>query len=1253
MFRNIVLLIILTLPVSTFGTESPIFRQISSLDGLSQSWVRAIVQDSTGFLWIGTNDGLNRYNGYEFKVYRNIPGDSTSLGNSSVYELFLDFRGTLWVGTDQGLYLYKPETDGFEFDEHFGLERINDIVLDSKNRQWIATDDGVHLHIKDTCLLFRHKLHDSSSLSNNIVQVVYEDSNGTIWMGTVSGLNCYDESAQQFRHFGRSVGVKILSGDNVWTLLEDSQKRLWIGTSQGGLDCLDLKTGTVDKILKASVLHLHLEENQLLWIGRGGGEGLSLTSLNEYHPGKEIRIQTFKNKPFINTTIGDNSVITIFQDMWGDLWFGTFGGGVNYYSRRTKRFNSFQQGYDLDYSLVENQVNAIYEDDDFIWIGTERGLDRYNKNSGKFDHFKHDPRNIHSIGGDAIYAIHPDSRGNLWFGTWSGGLFKFNHSANNFTPFHNSTTTGGLTNPNVFSIYEDSRNNLWVGTIGGGLNRMNYRTGQFRAYQPIPDNESSIDHNAVNDILETHDGILLVSAIHSLEVFDYESETFTHYRYDPQNPHSHNGGYIICLFEDSKNNIWVGTNQGLEYFDINKGTFQVYTTADGLPNDVIQSIEEDNSGNLWLSTNEGLSKFIRGIDLPAKPEFRNFSIRDGLPTNEFIKRASFSRNREKLLFGSAKGLIFFSPDSITFNPVPPPTVITSFKVLSINESAHDPGENLYHISGKEVHVDLNYRQSDFRIGYAALNYLNPEKNRYRYMLEGYDENWKEAGNLREITYTNIPPGEYAFKVFGSNNDGVWSLEPAIFTIHIKPPWWGTLAFRFFLVIAVVLTIWLIYYLRVNMLIKQRNLLEKNVRIRTEELSEMNTLLEERQEEIVQQNDELSKHRNNLERLIDERTSELREAKNRAEESDRLKSTFLANMSHEIRTPMNAIVGFSALLEDPDVADQDRQRYGSIIRNNSEALLTLINDIIDVSIIEADQLVLTSTYFDVHEVMKELQEFYSRHGKKPIKFIYANDEEQGNFFLFNDLVRFRQIMNNLLNNAEKFTREGSIEFGYENNPDQIKFFVRDTGIGIRKDQRDKIFNYFHKVQPGDTKLYSGTGIGLSITRSLVNLMGGEIWVDSEVDKGSTFYFTLPNKLVQIQPGNRTKPHKESTAPDLTGYQLLVVEDEEFNYELINHLCKPMKAEIQWLKDGKEAVDFFREGKAGPKCIVIMDIKMPVMSGIDALQLIRKIDKKVPVIAVTAYAQAGDRERMLETGFDYYLAKPVQALELFDVLSEIAD
>lgn len=1224
------------------------FKRLSTSEGLSHSWVRVIYQDETGFMWFGTADGLNRYDGDQFRVYRPKVGGN-SMGDINISGILKKSDNELWVCTDLGVYTYNYQDD--ELHPFAPLRSLTALCVSKDKEQnfWFGTNKGLYkLNPKDNKLVsFTYDPNNEQSLSNSYVNAICEDADSNVWIGTKRGLNLYIKKQNLFKRFKPKEITDGVSTNDILSICIDSKNRAWVAYAQDGLFVFSRDNAgnySYEKVFGGKIIKLLIDNRNTLWVGRGSGEGLERMPLDKFVSSKQFQSDRFFNNPLNIKSLSDNSIYSLYQDNRNDLWVGTFGGGINYFSERAKKFNVLSANFNLKPTIRNNLVNGIQEDETYVYLGTEAGLDILRKKDNAISHYDTDPDDPTSLTSNAIYALYLDKHHNLWVGTWAGGLNLFVPKSKSFKHFIADGKPGSISSSNVFSIFEDSRNNLWVGTIGGGLNRYDYKTSTFTQYKHDPNNPLSINDDMVNCIYETSNGKLYVSTYNSLDQFDYKTGTFSHIKHDCNDVSSHFGN-IISMVEDSRKNLWIATNLGLEYYNEKNKTFTSYTTRHGLPDNTIQGILEDSHGNLWISTNHGLSKFNNGVNLPAVPTFHNYTVHDGLSGNEFKKRSAFKNKDGIMYFGSSQGLTYFHPDSIKLNPYPPNVLITGFSILHSIPDMNDKFKEIPYSINFTKKLEISYRNTDFIIRYAALNYLNPQNNLFRYKLDGYDKDWIDAGNLQSATYTNLQPGTYTFMVKASNNDGVWCQTPQTLSIFIRPPWWKTQIFRIFLVLLISILIYAIFQIRIRVLEHQKKLLERVVKSRTIELSNANALLEERQEEITIQNEELASHRNNLAQLVEERTSELEIAKIKAEASDHLKSAFLANMSHEIRTPMNAILGFASFLNNRNLTEQERKSFVDIINNNCNSLLVLIDDILDMSLIESNQLAITKEEFDPTNILKELESFYLLKSNHKVEIKFINSDA---LTLNNDPVRFRQIVSNLLDNAMKYTDAGHIWFGYDVNDGWAHFYVSDTGIGIGAEEKEKIFNHFYKVEHEKVRLYRGTGIGLAICKKMVELMGGSIWVESVVNMGSTFHFTLP---VQPQPMRyRLKEENESIVYNFKGQIIVIAEDEADNYKLLSSILKPYEPEIFWVKNGKEAVEFMQDIASTENVIVLMDIKMPIMDGYEANREIKKHHPNVPVIAVTAYAQASDRQYIEQEKFVGYVAKPINKKTLLDMISK---
>ncbi len=714
---------------------------------------------------------------------------------------------------------------------------------------------------------------------------------------------------------------------------------------------------------------------------------------------------------------------------------------------------------------------------------------------------------------------------------------------------------------------------------------------------------------------------------------------------------------------------WIGTAAGLNKFDEYNKTFIHFGTKDGFPNNTIYSIIPDNDKKFWLSTDNGLCRFD-----PHNNKTINYFESDGLISNEFNSNSFFKGKSGKMYFGSSKGLISFNPEAIIDNPYPAKAVITAIKILN---KYLNPGDiiNNRQILNKEVshtrEIELTHKEYAFTIEFSALHFAAPEKIIYHYKLDHFDKDWiaTDPGH-RWATYSNLPAGIYYFRVKATNNSGKCCADKDIAWLQITviPPFWKSTWFRVLIILLIALGSYLVYLYRIRRLENRELVLEALVKDRTKQIEETNTSLEEKQEEIIiqkesleevnkllkeqqtrilQQNIELDSHRHHLEQMVEERTKELEEAIKKAEESDKLKTAFLANMSHEIRTPMNAIVGFSNLLSQSGFPPVQHEEFIELIKKNSSSLLVLIDDILDLSKIQSNQLILSYKVINLSSFLSDLFQSFNimalPRGNE-LKLELASIGQ--NFDIETDPVRLRQIFSNLIGNAIKFTEKGKVEFGIESfSNKELKFFVKDTGIGIPKEWHDLVFERFYKIEHPAGQYFSGVGLGLAISKSLINLLGGSIWFESDTNEGAEFHFTVPYKKVE---GLNTT-NNDSTSIIFNNEIVLIAEDEDANFKLISLLIQKHGLKVIRAKNGLEALEAVRSN--GNIKAVLMDIKMPVMDGVTSTKLIKEFNREMPVVAQTAYAMQEEKIAYEKAGFDYYIVKPLREQELIETLKRV--
>lgn len=804
------LLLILSLPAPLYAANDNIqFEHITTNQGLSQSCILHILQDSQGFMWFGTQDGLNKYDGYNFTVYKYDELDSHSLSDNFIASIYEDKSGTVWVGTDSGgLNKFDRKTEQFtnytydpDDPNSLGNNRVLSIYEDKLGRLWIGTGGGgLNKFDRETEQFTRytHNSDDPSSLGSDTVFSIYEDKSGTLWIGTSGGgLNKLDGETGQFTHYTHDpANPNSLSNDIVLAIYEDYSSNLWIGTNGGGLNKFDRETGgfihyTHDPANPNSLSHntvSSIAEDQFgnFWLGTSSWYGNSYgTALDIFNP-ETGQFTHYKHDPANPNSLNDNLVPYIFRDRSGIMWIGTGFSGIDKFDSNKRKFRHYIHEPTNSNSLSNNHVISLYEDQSgMVWIGTSGGgLDKFDRETGRFTHHTHDPGNPNSLSDNTVWSVYEDHLGTLWIGTLSRGLDKFDRETGQFTHYtHDPNNPNSLSDNSVTSIYEDRFGTLWIGTFSGGLNKFERETGQFTQYTHDQNNPNSLSDNNVWSIYEDRYGTLWTGSYGGggLNKFNRETGQFTRYRHDRDDPHSLSNDKVMSIYEDQSGTLWITTyGGGLNKFDREKEQFIHYTQKDGLPSTSLVGILGDDEGNLWVSTNKGLSKFN-----PRNETFRNYDVGDGLQGNEFDGiKAYFKSQTGEMFFGGLNGFNAFYPDQVKDNPHIPRIVLTDFK--KINESVKLDTA----ISEIQV-IKLSYKDNFFELEFAALDYTNPHKNQYAYKLEGFDKDWIYSGTRRYASYTNLDGGTYIFRVKGSNNDGVWNEEGTSIKIIITPPPWKT------------------------------------------------------------------------------------------------------------------------------------------------------------------------------------------------------------------------------------------------------------------------------------------------------------------------------------------------------------------------------------------------------------------------------------------------------------------------------
>jgi len=1068
----IILIHLLFLQISAFSQSKSLrFTHLSSNDGLSQSNITDIVQDKQGFMWFGTFNGLNRYDGYNFKTFYFQSGIADGISHNYISSLLCDRDGNLWIGTGDGLNYFDHETQKFKTYKHnssnpnsIADNQIEDLLEDKKGRIWIGTrNSGLECYDQEekTFIHYSYSPEIKNKVSSNFVKTLFEDKSGNIWIGHSNGaVDIFDVSTGKFHQL--LINGQKPSNFRIHAFEQSDDGDIWIGTQGSGLFRVKYNKGQYDLVsifdnstvaLKSNIiLSLHIKDNTL-WIG-SEDKGLYMLNL------ETMEFSHHHHDPFDESSISHDSIWKIFEDRDKNIWIGTYAYGINLLSNRKSAFQYYQHHQGNPKSLSHNMVNAIAEETSGnLWIGTDGGgLNYFDRSSENFTTYNSINSNLKS---NVIVSMYLDKKNRLWLGTWSDGLYCYENDKNNFRKY--TEIDHGLGSDRVLQIAPSHNGGLWLASFWGGLTYFHPDSNKTTVYKT---QNSAISDNNIRTVLEDFEGTVWIGSDIGLNRYDPKTNSFQQFSFDENAKTGINKGFVHCITQTSDSLIWIGTSGGLNNINPNTLIIQRYSSTDIFPRNEIKSITEDSDGTLWIATNHGISKFDRHNN-----EIINYDVIDGLQSNEFNTKSALRTSRGEIVLGGNNGFNIFHPNNLLNNQTIPPVIITDFKLFNKSVKIGSEDELLEkHISVTEQ-INLEWHHDVFSFDFAALNYQSSEKNIYSYIMEGFESEWNTSRSLRTATYTNLDPGAYVFRVKASNNDGKWNEEGVSIKIHIDPPFWKTWWFYCIELLLIILIVSII----LNHYISRKRL--------------QNALKFEHME---------------LEKLF---------------ELDQYKTRFFSNISHEFHSPMTLILSPVEKLISTSKEESALHKSLLLIRKNALRLQRMISQLRDFQKIETGnfplQLSKGDIFFFIHETVNAFREYAI---DRKIQLTYNPQMEK--LITWFDADKIDKIIYNLLSNAFKFTPDGGeisvntalVNITKDGNRlvQSIEIKVKDSGIGISEDKLEQIFRPYFRVTDNENSGVrpEGTGIGLSFVQELTSAYGGEISVDSEKGLGTEFRICIP-------------------------------------------------------------------------------------------------------------------------------------------------
>ncbi|RTE54773.1 hybrid sensor histidine kinase/response regulator [Arenibacter aquaticus] len=1226
------------LPYSVWGQFKNLkFENLNTIDGLSSSTCTTIFQDSDGFMWFGTIDGLNKYNGYEFEIYRSILNDSTSIGNNRINTITEDKFGNLWVGTSNGLNFLDKTTYKFHRINLYGDQSlsksprkiINDLLYSPEsNNLWVATNNGV-IKIDLTNnpgyghpLEISYYLNEASNpntLDNNSVNFIIKDRKNALWFVTNGQyLNRYNPQKNNFDRVHINVSEPYELNHIPKNVFIDYNDDFWIGNNLSNIILWSREDNSFSHLSLVEgdipVRDFYQDKNGTVWVTTDG-HGLFLFNKDE-----KINIQNILNDPFDSFSLPNNKPSVIYQDKSGILWIGSYDKGVSKLDPSKYSFGHYYYQPNNEKGLNEKIVQAVLEDSkERIWISAYNGgLNLFNEEQLSYTHYSHDPKNPNSLSSNKILYTFESSDGAIWICTLDGGVNKFNPELQTFKRFvHKPADPNSIGESSVWTGVEDDKNRLWFGLRTEGLSLLNPNTGHFNNYKNTVQNENGLASNFVFCLFIDSKNRLLIGTslgLNYLDLDQLEEYAPEQIQFQQIQANGIEGTGINYITEDHVGNIWLGTDSGIFKLDGDLKLIKSYTTKNELPNNLVVGIKEDESHKLWITSKSGLSLLNPNTD-----QFRNFNEHDGLQGLEYQSKSIEKLHDGRILIGGINGFNLFDPNNFGQQSVPKLSPqLSSFK---LNNTDIYPGDSINGrvLLNKSINetkkLSLNYNENYISFEFVALHFENPELIQYAYKMHGLDDSFIDTGSNRVVNLSNLEPGNYIFEVKASL-DGQWdNADSSKIALEILPPFWKTWWMKIIYIIVGGLLFWaLINYYTLQVKASQRS------------------------------------------------------------ELDQMKLEFFVNVSHEFRTPLTLILNpVDKILG--SVSDSDQIKTSALtIQRSARRLLHLVNQLLDYRKMDVG---MSPLQLEQGNIIKFCEDIFSLFvplaAKKDLDYKFESNTQKITTLF--DFDKVEKIITNLISNAIKFTKRGGTITVMVNKKsskgngkrwfwskkerlkDYVEIVISDNGVGLEKEQLKNIFSRFY--HPDSTT--TGTGIGLNFTKALIEIHGGEITVESRPKKGSTFTVKLPINLdsewenvenvkneflinsmnavdyeMSIVNDESSPSTKKDLVSDSKRSTILIVED---NSELRKHLVKDLQNDYI-IKEAANGVKGLTIAQKAFPDLIISDVMMPKMDGFELCKEIKtNFDTcHIPVLLLTARSLDNDKVEGYKSGADGYLSKP---------------